>query len=42
MDGSFGAAFERICQRCFFLQDLRRRSMPPTIALQVYASGGSS
>jgi hypothetical protein len=30
MDDSFGPAFERICRRCFFLQDLRRRSIPPT------------
>jgi hypothetical protein len=30
MDDSFGTAFERICRRCFFLQDLRRRSIPPT------------
>jgi hypothetical protein len=31
MDDSFSAAFERICRRCFFLQDLRRRSIPPTV-----------
>jgi ribonuclease HI len=31
MGDSFGIAFERICRRCFFLQDLRRRSIPPTI-----------
>jgi hypothetical protein len=30
MDDSFGTAFERICRRCFFLQDLQRRSIPPT------------
>jgi hypothetical protein len=30
MDDSFITAFERICRRCFFLQDLRRRSIPPT------------
>jgi hypothetical protein len=30
MDDSFDTAFERICQRCFFLQDYRRRSIPPT------------
>jgi hypothetical protein len=30
MDDSFGTAFERICWRCFFLQDLRRWSIPPT------------
>ena len=31
MDDSFNTAFERICRRCFFLQDLRRRSIPPTV-----------
>jgi hypothetical protein len=30
MGDSFGTAFERICRRCFFLQDLQRRSIPPT------------
>jgi hypothetical protein len=30
MSGSFGTAFKRICRRCLFLQDLRRRSMAPT------------
>jgi hypothetical protein len=34
MDDSFGTAFERIYRRCFFLQDLRRRSIPPTVALR--------
>jgi hypothetical protein len=28
MDDNFGSAFEKICRRCFFLQDLRRRSIP--------------
>jgi hypothetical protein len=32
MGDSFGTAFERICRRCFFLQDLRRRSIPPIVA----------
>jgi hypothetical protein len=32
MDDSFGTAFERIYRRCFFLQDLWRRSIPPTVA----------
>jgi hypothetical protein len=32
MGDSFGTAFERICRRCFFLQDLRLRSIPPTAA----------
>jgi hypothetical protein len=30
MGDSFDIAFERICRRCFFLQDLRLRSIPPT------------
>jgi hypothetical protein len=30
MGDSFDTAFERICRRCFFLQDLRLRSIPPT------------
>jgi hypothetical protein len=30
IDDSFGTAFERICRRCFFLQDLWRWSIPPT------------
>jgi hypothetical protein len=34
MGNSFGTAFERICRRCFFLQDLRWRSIPPTVALR--------
>jgi hypothetical protein len=29
--GSFGAAFVLISRRCFFSQDLRRRSRPPTV-----------
>jgi hypothetical protein len=29
---SFSTAFERICWRCFFLQDLQLRSIPPTDA----------
>jgi hypothetical protein len=34
MGYSFGTAFERIYRRCFFLQDLRLRSIPPTVALR--------
>jgi hypothetical protein len=30
MSGSFGITYKQICRRCFFLQDLRRRSMVPT------------
>jgi hypothetical protein len=30
MGDSFGTAFERVYRRCFFLQDLRLRSIPPT------------
>jgi hypothetical protein len=30
MSDSFDTAFERICRRCFFLQHLRLRSIPPT------------
>jgi hypothetical protein len=30
MSGSFGTTYKQICRRCFFLQDLRRRSMVPT------------
>jgi hypothetical protein len=30
LDGSFGVASVLIFQRCFFLQDLRQRSRPPT------------
>jgi hypothetical protein len=30
MGDSFSTAFERICRRCFFLRDLRLRSIPPT------------
>jgi hypothetical protein len=37
MSDSFGTAFERIYQRCFFLQDLRPRSIPPTEELRDYA-----
>jgi hypothetical protein len=33
MGDSFGTTFERICRRCFFLQDLRLQSIPPTCAL---------
>ena len=31
-DGSFGVASVLIFRRCFFLQDLQRRSRPPTVA----------
>jgi hypothetical protein len=31
LDGSFDIAFVLIFRRCFFLQDLRRRSRPPTL-----------
>jgi hypothetical protein len=31
MRGSFDTTFKRICRRCVFLQDLRRRSMTPTL-----------
>jgi hypothetical protein len=31
--GSFGVASVLIFRRCFFLQDLRRRSRPPTITI---------
>jgi hypothetical protein len=31
MGDSFGTAFEMIYRRCFFLQDLRLRSIPPTL-----------
>src|SRR5690349_14710212 len=30
MSGSFGTTYKQICRKCFFLQDLRRRSMVPT------------
>jgi hypothetical protein len=33
MSDSFGTTFERIYQRCFFLQDLRLRSIPPTLII---------
>jgi hypothetical protein len=33
MGASFGTAFEGICRRCFFLQDLRLRSIPPTMVI---------
>jgi hypothetical protein len=33
MSGSFGTTFKRICRRCVFWQDLRRRSMTPTPTL---------
>jgi hypothetical protein len=36
MSGSFGTAFKRICRRCLFLQDLRRRSMAPTARSMLY------
>jgi hypothetical protein len=31
MSGSFGITYKQICRRCFFLQDLRRRSVVPTV-----------
>jgi hypothetical protein len=36
-DGSFGFASVLIFRRCFFLQDLRRRSGPPTLAYKTKA-----
>jgi hypothetical protein len=33
LDGSFGFASVLIFQRCFFLQDLRQRSRPPTMVI---------
>jgi hypothetical protein len=38
MDDSFGTAFERICRRCFFLQDLRRRSIPQQFSSLIVSS----
>jgi hypothetical protein len=35
---SFGTASERICRRCFFLQNLRRRSISPTDVIEVTES----
>jgi hypothetical protein len=32
LEGSFGVIFVLIFRRYFFLQDLRRRSKPPTVA----------
>jgi hypothetical protein len=32
MSGSFSTTYKQICRRCFFLQDLRRRSMVPTLS----------
>jgi hypothetical protein len=29
MSSSFGITYKQVCRRCFFLQDLRRRSMVP-------------
>jgi hypothetical protein len=37
MGDSFGTAFERIYRRCFFLQDLRLRSIPPTPANIIFS-----
>jgi hypothetical protein len=34
MSDNFGTAFERIYRRCFFLQDFRLRSIPPTVRIR--------
>jgi hypothetical protein len=31
MSSNFGTVFKRTYRRCLFLQDLRRRSMTPTV-----------
>jgi hypothetical protein len=42
MSGSFGTTYKQVCRRCFFLQDLRRRSMVPIDAKPIKTPMGTN